>query len=211
MKYGAQPAWLGVHDGTCVEFMFYQYLPVKLAGQTAVAREDRLKPFDALLGAICCDYVGFRGLTEFVSSYVYMTAKRMYQAPGCPMNRPGWHTDGFGTDDINYIWSDHTPTIFNYSNFDLPTDDYLSMLAMSRQADPSNNNTFADGSLLRLDQFVVHRVADVQNTKPRTFLKVSFSRDKYDLAGNAHNPLLDYEWPMRERTFSRNVPQVHRS
>lgn len=211
MKYGAQPAWLGVHEVQCVEFMFYQYLPVKLAGQTAVAREDRLKPFDTLLGTICCDYVGFRGLDEFVASYVYLTAKRMYQSPGCPMNRPGWHTDGFGTNDINYIWFDHTSTIFNYSNFDLPEDDNGSMSAMAIQADPSNDTTFADGSLLRLDQFVVHRVSAVPCTEPRTFLKVSFSRDKYDLAGNAHNPLLAYDWPMRERVLTRNVPQVHRT
>ncbi len=53
------------------------------------------------------------------------------------------------------------------------------------------------------------RVADVQHMKPRTFLKVSFSRDKYDLAGNSHNSRLDYDWPMRERGLTRNTPQVH--
>lgn len=202
------PAFLGLHEISCDEFMFYQYLPVKLCGQTEIALENRLACFGPIIGTICCDYVGFRGLDAFVAAYVYVTAKRMYQAPGCPMNRPGWHTDGFMTGDINYIWSDHVPTIFNYSYFNLTQDDEQSMHEMRKQADESNNATYPDNALLRLDQFCVHRAADCQAPTLRTFLKVSFSPDRYDLKGNAHNHLLEYHWPMRERSMSRNTPQV---
>lgn len=41
----------------------------------------------------------------------------------------------------------------------------------------------------------------------RTFVKVSISRDKYDLIGNSHNHLLQYDWPMRPRALTRNPPQ----
>ena len=32
--------------------------------------------------------------------------------------------------------------------------------------------------------------------------------DRYDLAGNTHNYLLDYDWPLRPRSLTRNVPQA---
>jgi hypothetical protein len=41
----------------------------------------------------------------------------------------------------------------------------------------------------------------------RAFLKVSISKDKYDLIGNSHNYLLDYDWQMKERKQERNIPQ----
>lgn len=207
MKYGKLPMVLDVRDIVCDEFMFYQYLPIKLATEARVAVEKRLACFEGVIGTACCDYVGLRGLDAFIASYVYVTAKHMYQAPGCPMNRPGWHSDGFLTDDINYIWSDCAPTVFNHSNFDLTPDDELSLLEMERQALPENNVTYADGALLRLDQFSIHRVADVMTPMLRTFLKISFSTDKYDLIGNAHNDLLAYQWSMRPRGLVRNIPQ----
>jgi len=208
VTYGALPKWLGVHQVECREFMFYQYLPVKLSGHTEMAMEQRLECFRPLLGNIACDYVGYFGLNMFVASYVYVTAKRMYQMPGCPINRPGWHSDGFGTDDINYIWSDCCPTVFNNSNFVLSDDDEQSMRDMARQADESNNVMHPDGSLLRLDSRCIHRAADCRAQMLRTFLKVSFSPDRYDLAGNSRNHLLKYDWPMRERRDVRNTPQA---
>ena len=41
----------------------------------------------------------------------------------------------------------------------------------------------------------------------RTFIKISYSTDKYDLIGNSHNHEIDYRWEMRERGTMRNVPQ----
>lgn len=205
--YGALPKYIGHHEVDCREFMFYQYLPVKLAGATALAVEPRLKCFENILGVVCCDYVGFRGLDAFVAAHVYVTAKCMVTAPGAPMNRPGWHSDGFMTGDINYIWSDCLPTIFNYSRFELTQDDNVSLREMEAQAIPGNNVTHDPGALLRLDQFCVHRVSEAHMPTVRTFLKLSFSPDRYDLIGNTHNYLIDYDWPMRERGIARNIPQ----
>lgn len=208
MTYGALPVVIGDPiEVNCREFMFYQYLPVKLAGGTSITRENRLACFDAVIGAACCDYIGFRGLDAFVSSYVYVTAKHMFQAPGCSFNRPGWHADGFLTDDINYVWCDCAPTIFNSSRFELTPDDEISMREMEEQAVPRLSNVYPDNSLLRLDQYCIHRVADTTMPQVRTFAKVSISRDRYDLIGNSHNHLLQYNWPMRPRAITRNPPQ----
>lgn len=207
MKYGALPKDMGIFYPSPFEMFFYQDMPIKMASETTITMEDRLRPFDRIVGAACCDFVGHRGLDEFVTSYVYISAKRMFVSKDSGFNRPGWHTDGFGSDDINYVWSDRFPTVFNTSDFNLPEDDSTSMKAMEDQADPENDFQFPEFHLLRLDQFCVHKVAEVTSPCIRAFVKVSISRSKYDLAGNTHNHLLDYDWPLRERHLTRNVPQ----
>jgi len=207
MKYGDLPTYLGLHEVECEEMLFYQYLPIKLKGQTKPLVEERLKGFEKLIGNICCDFVGEFGLDRFVDSYTYLTAKKMYQSGGCSFNRKGYHSDGFLTDDINYIWYDKHPTVFNYSNFDLTLDDTISLQEMELQADENQIETYPEKSLLRLNQFNIHRVSNLKETVLRTFVKVSFSKDKYDLKGNSINRLLDYNWEMKDRKPQRNIPQ----
>lgn len=208
MRYGQPPAPLAMYSVECKEMLFYQYLPIKMIGEFyKPVYEDRLSCFNELIGAICCDYIGVYGLDSYMASYVYMTAKYLYNQTGCPFNRPGWHCDGFMTDDINYVWSDNNPTEFNCSDFALSQDDELSLSEMQEQANPYATFCYEKGTLIRLNQFNVHRVAEGASAGMRTFLKVSFSKDKYDLLGNSHNYLMDYNWEMKPRKESRNIPQ----
>lgn len=207
-KYGDLPFSLGIVELNCNEMMFYQYLPIKLSGGNEIVREDRLSCFDSIIGRCCCDFIGLLGLNRFIEAYVYLTAKHMYQAPGCSFNRPGYHSDGYKTPDLNYIVSDVHPTVFNTSEFVLSEDENQSMVDMQKQADARNNHTFLNNTLLRLNQYNIHKVNDFPYIGMRTFVKVSFSKDRYDLKGNSHNYLLDYEWEMRERAATRNVPQT---
>jgi hypothetical protein len=207
MRYGELPKPLGIFEVECNEMMFYQYLPIKMIEQTQPIYEERLRCFDKLIGAICCDYIGEFGLDNYVNSYLYLTAKHLYQMPNCSFNRTGWHSDGFLTDDINYIWCDKYPTIFNRTEFHLPLDDLLSIEVMEKQAIPFNNYSYRENQLLRLNQYNIHKVAPVTEVGVRTFLKLSFSKDKYDLIGNSHNYLIDYNWEMKNRKEHRNIPQ----
>lgn len=207
MKYGELPTSLGEHVITCEEMLFYQYLPIKLTGTTALSVEPRLSCFEKVIGICACDFIGVFGLDRYVSSYVYVTAKRMFQKAGCSFNRPGYHSDGFMTDDINYVWCDKQPTIFNNSDFALTQDDEVSLAEMEAQALPEKEMVYPENTLLRLDQFNIHKVNENDFSGMRTFLKVSFSKDKYDLIGNAHNYLLDYSWDMKPRAATRNIPQ----
>ena len=207
MKYGSLPKYLGTHKTQCEEMLFYQYLPIKLKNQTELIFEERLKCFEKLIGNICCDFVGEYGLNRFVTSYIYLTAKKMYQVNGCSFNRKGYHSDGFLTDDINYIWSDKNPTVFNYSSFKLTQEDTISLYEMDKQANKKTIKIYPENSLLRLDQFNIHKVNENKELVLRTFVKVSFSSDKYDLKGNSKNYLLDYDWKTRDRGLERNIPQ----
>lgn len=88
MKYGELPKALGLHEVDCKEMFFYQYLPIKLIGDAKPITEDRLKCFDTIIGAICCDFIGEYGLNKYINSYAYLTAKNMFVTPGCSYNRP---------------------------------------------------------------------------------------------------------------------------
>lgn len=207
MRYGDRPKELGKFIVECKEMMFYQYLPIKMPGMTYPIMESRLDCFKRIIGSACCDFIADFGLNAFGDSYIYVSAKHLYQPVNKPFNRPGWHSDGFLTNDINYLWSDKNPTIFNSSNFNLTIDDRLSLNEMCSQALPENNFNYENNTLLRLNQFNIHKVNEVTEPGMRAFIKLSFSGDKYDLVGNAHNYLMDYDWEMKPRQEERNVPQ----
>jgi hypothetical protein len=204
--YGELPKQIGCLTADVKEMMFYQYLPIKLSGDHLQKYEDRLRCFNDLVGMVCCDFIGTYGLDRFIDSYVYLTAKHMYQKGNCSYNRPGWHSDGFMTDDINYIWYNNNPTVFNSTNFKLSPDDELSIKEMAEQHDYRLNRTYDSNTILRLDQYNIHRVGYTSEGM-RAFVKISFSKDKYDLIGNSHNYLLDYNWEMKPRKEQRNIPQ----
>lgn len=207
MRYGQLPKELGQHEVDCREMMFYQYLPIKMPDKTQPIYEQRLKYFDNLVGIICCDFIGTFGLDKYVSYYIYLTAKYMYQSPHCSFNREGYHSDGFMTNDINYIWCDKNPTVFNSSYFELTEDDAASLSEMQSQALPEREVCYPENTLLRLNQYNIHKVSDTVEGGMRAFLKISFSSDMYDLLGNSHNYLIDYDWHMRSRKPNRNIPQ----
>lgn len=207
MNYGQLPVALGVHSVECDEMMFYQYLPIKMPGKYIAQYEERLYCFDEIIANIQGDFIVEFGKERYRQSYVYLTAKTRFVSPGCQLNRPGYHSDGFMTNDINYIWSDCIPTIFNDSVFNLTLDDTISMKEMEEQALSVNERRYPNGSLLRLNQYCIHKAQDVTVPQMRTFLKISFSTDKYDLKGNAHNYLIPYSWRMKERKAERNIPQ----
>lgn len=206
--YGAAPKCLGLVSVACREMMFYHDMPVKLSHSWSIKREPRLAIFDPILGAAQCDFVADFGLSRLCESYVYISAKRTYTPAGSTQTRPGWHTDGFGTDDINYVWCDGLPTEFCLQPFALSDDHALSMHEMHEQARSENVVTYPAFSLLRLDPAVVHRPALSVTGGFRTFVKVSISRDQYRLAGNSHNHMLDYDWDLVPRAAERNDPSI---
>lgn len=205
-RYGELPTFLDKVMVKCEEMMFYQYLPIKLQGEIEITREHRISIFDELIGKCTCDYIGVYGLDNYINSYIYITAKHMYQLPGCSFNREGWHCDGFMTDDINYIWSNVNGFTFNNGIFNLSKDHNLSIEEMEDQNDFRFNGIVEDNELVRLDQYNIHKVSEILDPCLRTFVKISISKDKYNLIGNSINVMLDYDWGMRKRDSIRNHP-----
>lgn len=203
--YGAPPVDLGLIDLSPREMMFWLYCPIKVPGDWAVTVPQNLRQFMPIIAAVSADC----SINRWRDSYVYLTAKRLHISPENPGNRPGWHSDGFLTDDLNYIWSDSNPTLFWVSEklVSFTQDHQVSLGEMaSVEADREAHCIFPDRHLLRLDQTVIHRVADVLAPGIRTFVKVSVSSDKYDLIGNSVNHLLDTGFAYSEREQGRNMP-----
>lgn len=188
-------------DTSDLEMCFVQYLPVRIPMQkSSIAIPRNLEAYTGIVQSALMRET-LRGNRW---SYVYLTVKRMYGV----CNREGWHCDGFGTDDVNYIWFDSHPTEFYTGpKITLPHSHRNSMLKMSELLYGTNKiDTMPVNCLIRLDQSVIHRVNSSPFSGLRTFVKVSLSDSKYNLKGNAHNHLLDYDWDMVDREVSRNHP-----
>ncbi len=206
MIYGTLPADLGLIDLNPTEMMCWLYCPVKSKRLNYVQIPDNLLQFVAILKAVKDD-----NPQRFLSSYVYLTAKTLYVGGSNVGNRPGWHSDGFGTDDVNYIWYDRAPTEFLSGEFELPEGCDESMAEMTRRAEVDETHVYPNKHLLRLDQRVIHRAPEFVEPGMRTFIKVSVSNDKYDLIGNSINHEFAESWPLKEREPKRNHPATCQS
>lgn len=191
------------------EMFRYLYLPVRMAGGRPRGSDIRLPRrlrflHDAVETALQ------DALKVHPDPYVYVTAKRGYATPANPLNRPGWHCDGFGSDDLNYVWWDKWPTRFACQKFeDIPDDHVASMRELEAQIDSDKVVTNLPCRVLyRLTPFVVHTTPLMETGGMRSFLKISVSPHRYNLEGNSHNHNFDYDWKMWPREIVRNDP-VH--
>lgn len=202
--YGAMPLTVGSFpEVDLVEFMHYQYLPIKMADGDAVRLPARLyRPLRHLVHAVISDSGAMRG------RYVYVTARCGYATPDNPLNRPGWHCDGFGTEDINYVWWDRWSSRFAHQPFHGIVPGHVeSMRQFEEQIKEDCVVTLPDKVLYRLDPFVVHATPLIDPPGGmRQFVKVSVSEHRYNLLGNSHNHAFDYCWQMHPRDAARNDP-----
>lgn len=204
--YGTEPKLLGNFDLEVSEMMLYMYLPIKMPGSADFYIPQRLETFRPLIWA-SIDAVGDDDFVE--ACYLYITAKHIYVTADNKGNRPGWHSDGFMTDDYNFIWSDMCPTEFAIQPMRLIQDELLSIDQMQSEIDSENVIMYPNNHLLMLDQYNIHRVSESENySGMRTFVKISLSKNKYNLEGNSHNYLMDYRWDMFKRVEHRNVTSV---
>jgi len=206
--YGGLPVDLGFIDLSPSEMMFWLYCPIKLPGMQSVSAPDNLAQYRPLWEAARADCAGIWG-----DCYAYITAKTLWVTPENPGNRPGWHSDGFLTDDLNYIWADANPTVFFFdgSQHALSADHNASLAEMDALCEEPvaaafDHRTYPVKHLLRLDQTVLHKVATNISPGIRTFVKISVSRHRYALRGNSINHELAPDWQYQGRQAERNCP-----
>ena len=197
------PINIGEFTTTCRELMYVLYMPVRLAGQYTVTVPKSLAGYADLV-KMALAYEG----DNADGKYVYLTVKRLWVEPHCVGGRPGWHTDGFGTDDINYVWVDKDSTEFCNQKFSLSDDHIISIQEMDEQAKQENIFQYPERDVIRIDANHVHRCPENVTSGYRTFARVSISENKYNLAGNAHNHDIGYNWTMNDRALERNHTTV---
>jgi hypothetical protein len=210
--YGAAPVDLGRFDLDTSEMMFWLYLPIKVPGQFQPTVPPQLANHMPIVQAVFQDL----SYERWVASYVYLSVKITHVTPDAPGNRPGWHSDGFLTDDLNYIWADRNPTEFFVTDrpFKVSEDHAESLVDLETIAD-SPWKKFNDRTehakvnhLYRLDQTNIHRVSVNVESGKRAFIKVSVSDKPYAQIGNSINHELPWHpLPTLVRQAERNCPQ----
>lgn len=219
--YGMAPTPIAEFDlPDWQEFMHYLYLPVRIPrsdrggrGRADFGIPDRLSFLWGSIGSVLGD-----ARAHLQDPYIYVTARRGFATPGNPLNRPGWHCDDFGGTDLNYIWCDEFPTRVlraDPGSIDMPADDMESMKVMDDLAEmvtwPNTDDIWIEPvrtrTMYRLTPHVIHDTPIIPAPGGmRSFFKISVSNHRYDLIGNSHNYLLDYDWPMVSRDVLRNQP-----
>lgn len=230
--YGVAPVDLGEFPVAWHEYLRYLYLPVVIPDHDLlspvqvslnprigvmpspidIVLPERLRFAEPMVEAAIDDYLaGHHGwpVTRWSDLYVYVSAHRGYATPGNPLNRPGWHTDGFGSDDLNYVWFDAVPTWMAVQPFvGIDPDHVASLDQMTAQID--HDRVIKDlpcQHLYRLTPHVVHAAPEIPAPGlTRSFLKISISAHRYNLLGNSHNYQIAYQWQMHDRAELRNDP-----
>ena len=224
-NYNCPPESVGIitipnHDE--LEMMCYLYQPIKIPGNHRwdLNLEPRLEPFIPMITAcerfeVTCMSnrlkISLTDAWEILDNdyYYYLTVKNLFVTPDNCANRPGWHTDGFGGEDINYTWCNTMPTLFSHSTFtNIDVHHSVSMHQFDEQAKPEDDYELPPCTLTRLDPFIVHRTPKNVKEGMRTFFKLSISKHPYNLKGNSRNPLLKQtlEWKFYGREGVRNEP-----
>lgn len=201
IEVNGQPESLGVHYVPAQFGTYVLYMPVKMPG-SGIQLPDGLGDYHRIINECLKHYPETR-----FDKYVYFSLETSWVKKGTPQKRPGWHCDGFLTEDYNYIWSSCHPTVFSKTKFNVTPNHTDSLKEFEEQAKDKDCYTFDPGTLICLTSDVVHRSVIPQHDTQRTFVKISISKDQYNLQGNTHNPKFDYEWTMHPRNVIRNSPQ----
>jgi len=199
MKDSKYPVNIGKFVTPCWELMYVLYMPIRLAGQDEVTIPKSLMGYESFV-KMCINNEG----ESANGKYIYLTVKSLWVEPSCLGGRQGWHTDGFGTEDINYIWTNKYPTEFCNQEFYLSDNHEVAMQNMNDQVRQENIVKYPELDVIRINHKHVHRCPIDVTPSYRTFARVSISDNKYNMIGNAHNHDLDYNWVMHPRGLTRN-------
>jgi hypothetical protein len=201
MQYGNAPEFCGNVDLDLKEFMYFLYLPVFMDNSGI-----KLPP-----NVECCRPIIELAMERSLPrqyNYVYLSARKGWATPDNPLNRPGWHCDGFGTDDLNFVWWKGQGTRFAIQRFtNISTDHEKSQIQFEGQVNPRKVTSYPSGGLYRITPTVVHATPLIRPPgELRQYVKISMSDHKYNLENNSHNYLFDYDWPLTKREVVRNDP-----
>lgn len=203
MMYGTPPLGIG-HFPTfnLSEVMRYLYLPVYMNGELKFP--SNLKSTVNLV-TVAKEYAQQIGKYY---SFIYITAKKGWATPDNPLNRPGWHCDGFGTSDMNFILWVGSGTRFVQGEFTDISDDHIVSMEQFQGLALANPiiSQYSERCLYALDPYCIHATPLLTKGEWRQFVKISMSNNKYNLKDNSHNYLFDYKWDMVERDEIRNDP-----
>lgn len=196
-QYGKPPVDLGEFNFDLSEVMYYLYLPVRMPDPNFIRLPDNIECIRPLINAARCR-------VQRYYKYIYVSVRKGWATPDNPLNRPGWHCDGFGTDDMNFVWWTGPGTRFAVQNFHGISEDHAESLSQFSSQVVFIDDTKPEKHLYALDPYVVHATPWLTEGCMRQYVKISLSDHRYNLENNSHNYLFDYDWPLVGRDVVRN-------
>lgn len=203
--------------------LFVQDMPIKMRGSSNVEIPAELGQFFEAFDKI----INHERLInpDFVDYYAYVCVDQRPVNPDQTQRRPGAYSTSFpfgnvskgGYSDSVYVIYDSVPIEFCRGNFrfdsDLNTADPEAVEKHFEERTKSIK-TYQPYQILMLDSGHVCREGrnETDSVVNRTFLKVIFSKDKFNCEGNTHNFFFDYSWLLTQRKETRNpsVKQIKR-
>lgn len=185
----------------------YLYLPISLKGSPEITLPLDIRYNTGLLAMIfnCLQSFG-----DIENKYVYLSLERSMVAKGKTQKRPGFHCDGYLTEDSNFLWANTLPTQFLLGNYIVYGNHHDTSL-FDIYAKENIGNIYPAGikEIIRTGPTDIHAATKNTHFKEvdRTFAKISISDDRYNLKGNSINTELEYDWKMYDREAVRNHPQ----
>lgn len=207
MAIGAPPRYITTSNFDLAEVMYYLYLPVVM-GDSDLRLPPNVKCCEDIIHAAtnaALYHCNLEGRKPY--QYIYLSARKGWASPDNPLNRPGWHCDGYGTDDLNYVWWVGPGTRFAMHPFhDISPDHRRALEQFEEQVQLDHvTDDLPQRHLWELTPEVVHATPIVQAPGcMRQFVKISFSDHQYNLENNSHNYLFHYAWPLESRDVARN-------
>lgn len=213
-KYGSPPRAVAVETFNLAEVMYYLYLPVVMRNETdghIPRMPSNLSTHNELYRMIQHAHYDALRLRGKLYKFTYLSARKGWATPDNPLNRPGWHADGFGTDDLNYVWWRGPGTRFALGDFGHISSDHTESLrqftdwiASHKGREIEVKADYPEATLYCLDPSVVHATPEIKTPGWRQYVKISLSDERYNLENNSHNYLFNYKWELHGREDVRN-------
>lgn len=205
MKIGREPVYCGQFEFDLSEVMYYLYIPVVMGREWR--RIELPHNLRCLSPMIAASRHRAEQLYGWEPKYAYVSARKGWATKDNPLNRPGWHIDGYGSNDLNFVWWAGDGTRFAIQDFeDISLDHNVSLKQFEEQLDTTKIKTYPEKGLYMIDQTIVHSTPDVQVPHMRQYVKISLSEHTYNLENNSHNYGFQYNWKMHTREEVRNDP-----
>ena len=186
-------------------------MPIRLAGESEYKLPTQWKSLQKTLEQLIS--VEHSHNPSWKDYYTYITVDNRPVKVGEQQRHGGLHVDGFQGTRINpktkitrnYVATTNGGTQFWNQPFVV--------------ADPAEFNVFKgfdlqiDGNpfvakpntFYFMDAYTVHESGFAEFDGDRIFIRLTYDLKKFDRLGNTHNPNLDYDWEMVERTTQQTV------
>ena len=213
----------------------YRPFPVfTIRDEAEFSRGEATSVLDLLIKSPGLDYAVPRELAQFKETieriitfehsinpnagdyYAYLTVDQSSVEPGTTQRQSGWQLDGFqGGErtpreplDHSYLVSDRLPEIFTTQRFYFRGFDYNLhniFSELDRQALPQFEVRGTPYQVYLANAYTPHRSPMAHVRDARTFLRLTFSRARFDKLGSSDNPMLPYRWHRTEKTLRRSL------